>query len=146
MLVGTMESDTQVRQPPAESAAEIHPSAVIAVALVALAFWLLLLKQSRTVTAAQMGQHLLNALGILSLVFCTFAGIFLTADCLAEEKREGCPQCDIARDLAGRICGFHLAVMDAGFDIVDAVLRGRKRPAGVLGQDARELIAVVGRE
>ncbi len=36
-----------------------------------------------------MGQHLLNALGILALGFSMFAGVFLTADCLSEEKREG---------------------------------------------------------
>ena len=29
------------------------------------------------------------AIGILALSFCLFAGVFLTADCLSEERREG---------------------------------------------------------
>ncbi len=58
-------------------------------ALAVLAIWLVLLKSSRSVSPAQMGQHLLNALGILALVFSMLAGVFLTSDCLSEEKREG---------------------------------------------------------
>jgi ABC-type transport system involved in multi-copper enzyme maturation permease subunit len=59
------------------------------VALAMLAIWLLLLSNSRYTTPAQMGQHLLNALGILAFGFSLFAGAFMTADCLSEEKREG---------------------------------------------------------
>jgi ABC-type transport system involved in multi-copper enzyme maturation permease subunit len=58
-------------------------------ALAMLAIWLLLLSNSHNATPAQMGQHLLNALGILALGFSLFAGAFMTADCLSEEKREG---------------------------------------------------------
>ncbi len=58
-------------------------------ALAVLAIWLLLLSNSRNATPAQMGEHLLNALGILALGFSLFAGAFMTADCLSEEKREG---------------------------------------------------------
>ena len=58
-------------------------------ALAMLAIWLLLLSNSQNTTPAQMGQHLLNALGILALGFSLFAGAFMTADCLSEEKREG---------------------------------------------------------
>jgi len=38
---------------------------------------------------AQLGHHLFNALGVLALGFCMLAGVFLTADCLSEEKRGG---------------------------------------------------------
>ncbi len=58
-------------------------------ALVVLAIWLFLLANTRSATPAQMGQVLLNALGVLALGFSLFAGAFLTADCLSEEKREG---------------------------------------------------------
>ncbi len=59
------------------------------VALAVLAIWLLLLSNSRYVTPAQVGEHLLNALGVMALGFSLFAGAFMTADCLSEEKREG---------------------------------------------------------
>lgn len=58
-------------------------------ALAMLVLWLILLRQSRHVTAAEMGHHVLNALGILALVFSMLAGVFLTSDCLSEERREG---------------------------------------------------------
>ena len=57
--------------------------------LAMLAIWLVLLTESRSIAPAQMGQHLLNALGILALVFSMHSGVFLTSDCLSEEKREG---------------------------------------------------------
>jgi ABC-type transport system involved in multi-copper enzyme maturation permease subunit len=57
--------------------------------LAMLAIWLVLLTKSHSISPAQMGQHLLNALGVLALVFCMLAGVFLTSDCLSEEKREG---------------------------------------------------------
>jgi ABC-type transport system involved in multi-copper enzyme maturation permease subunit len=59
------------------------------VALLMLVVWMLLLENSHFVSRGQMGQHLLNALGILALGFSMLAGVFLTADCLSEEKREG---------------------------------------------------------
>ncbi len=58
-------------------------------ALAVLAAWLFLLATAQHSTPAQLGQLLLNALGILALAFSLFAGVFLTADCLSEEKREG---------------------------------------------------------
>lgn len=57
-------------------------------ALTMLAIWLLILSNNHN-APARMGQLLLNALGILALAFSLFAGSFLTADCLSEEKREG---------------------------------------------------------
>jgi ABC-type transport system involved in cytochrome c biogenesis permease component len=57
-------------------------------ALAALAIWIILLKGSHA-AVAQMGHELLNGLGILTLAFAMFSGVFLAADCLAEEKREG---------------------------------------------------------
>src|SRR5579863_4072024 len=59
------------------------------VALGMLGTWLILLWGSHLASPAMMGQHLLNGLGVLALGFCMVAGIFLTADCLSEEKREG---------------------------------------------------------
>ena len=38
---------------------------------------------------AELAQRLFLAFGILALGFCLLAGIFLTADCLSEEKRDG---------------------------------------------------------
>ncbi|MDB6020889.1 MAG: family transporter protein, partial [Pedosphaera sp.] len=58
-------------------------------ALSVLALWLILLLNSNLSSPAQMGHHLLNALGILALIFSMLAGVFLTSDCLSEEKREG---------------------------------------------------------
>lgn len=59
-----------------------------AAAGIMLVIFLILLLKSDTSTR-QMGRHLLNALGVLALGFSLLAGVFLTADCLAEEKREG---------------------------------------------------------
>jgi ABC-type transport system involved in multi-copper enzyme maturation permease subunit len=53
-----------------------------------LLIFIVLLLNSQT-SPKQMGRHLLNALGVLALGFSLLAGVFLTADCLAEEKREG---------------------------------------------------------
>ncbi|MDB6019480.1 MAG: type transporter [Pedosphaera sp.] len=58
-------------------------------ALIVLVIWVVLLFYSRQASTLQMGQHLLNALGILALGFSMLAGVFLTSDCLSEEKREG---------------------------------------------------------
>ena len=40
-------------------------------------------------TAAQAGANLFHWLGLLAFVGCLLAGVWLTADCLSEEKREG---------------------------------------------------------
>jgi ABC-type transport system involved in cytochrome c biogenesis permease component len=58
-------------------------------ALITLGVWLLVFTSSRYVAPGEMGIHLLNALGVLALGFSLFAGMFRTADCLSEEKREG---------------------------------------------------------
>src|SRR5437016_11967975 len=57
-------------------------------ALVALVFWFLLLVSARS-SSAEKGQILFTAIGIIALGFSLLAGVFLTADCLSEEKREG---------------------------------------------------------
>lgn len=54
-----------------------------------LAIWLAILLNFNARSMGRLGPHLLNALGILALVFSTLAGVFLTADSLSEEKREG---------------------------------------------------------
>jgi ABC-type transport system involved in multi-copper enzyme maturation permease subunit len=51
--------------------------------------WLLLLTGARNTAPAELAQRLFIAFGVLALGFCLLAGIFLTADCLSEEKREG---------------------------------------------------------
>jgi hypothetical protein len=51
--------------------------------------WLLLFLANRGASAAEVNRTLFIALGVLALGFCLLAGIFLTADCLSEEKREG---------------------------------------------------------
>ncbi len=57
-------------------------------ALIVIVLWLLLLGAG-TASAAQRGQILFILVGVLALGFSMLAGIFLTADCLSEEKREG---------------------------------------------------------
>ena len=57
-------------------------------ALAALAVWFFLLIAGNNSTI-QKGMMLFIAIGVLALGFCLLAGIFLTADCLSEEKREG---------------------------------------------------------
>jgi ABC-type transport system involved in multi-copper enzyme maturation permease subunit len=55
-----------------------------------LGMWLCLLRFGQSsLPAAQQGQSLFRASGILALAFSLLAGAFLTADCLSEEKREG---------------------------------------------------------
>ena len=51
--------------------------------------WLLLAAANRRMPAAELSQLLFVSFGVLALGFCLLAGIFLTADCLSEEKREG---------------------------------------------------------
>jgi hypothetical protein len=57
--------------------------------LTALGTWVLLLLSARNATAARLGHELFTALGVLALGGCLLVGVFLTADCLSEEKRAG---------------------------------------------------------
>lgn len=57
-------------------------------ALSALAIWFFLLIAGSN-SGIRKGMMLFIAIGVLALGFCLVAGIFLTADCLSEEKREG---------------------------------------------------------
>src|SRR6185295_5261529 len=50
--------------------------------------WFLLLGTARG-SSAERGKVLFMAIGVMALGFSLIAGIFLTADCLSEEKREG---------------------------------------------------------
>ena len=56
--------------------------------LAVIVLWFLLLVSS-TSSNSEMGQIMFVAIGVLALAFGLLAGIFLTADCLSEEKREG---------------------------------------------------------
>lgn len=58
-------------------------------ALAALAIWFFLLVAGSNSGGVRKGMMLFIAIGVLALGFCLVAGIFLTADCLSEEKREG---------------------------------------------------------
>lgn len=54
-----------------------------------MALWAVLFAVNRRVSPAELNKILFVALGVLALGFCLFAGSYLTADCLSEEKREG---------------------------------------------------------
>src|SRR5271165_6742588 len=58
-------------------------------ALGMIGVWLLLVAANSSTAAAELSQVLFKSFGVLALGFCLLAGIFLTADCLSEEKREG---------------------------------------------------------
>ncbi|HEX4645216.1 MAG TPA: ABC transporter permease subunit [Verrucomicrobiae bacterium] len=59
-------------------------------ALAVLIIWVVLvLGSGGNVKSAQLGRALFDAINIVALVFCAGAGIFLTADCVSEEKRDG---------------------------------------------------------
>src|ERR1051325_9582843 len=60
----------------------------LALAVLVLWFFLLVLGRS-SVPVVHRGQMLFLAIGVLAIGFCLLAGVFLTADCLSEEKREG---------------------------------------------------------
>ncbi len=60
-----------------------------AAALCLLAIWLGLTLSSRKTAMPGLSKDLFVAFGVIALGFCLIAGIFLTADCLSEEKREG---------------------------------------------------------
>ena len=55
-----------------------------------LVIWFLLLANSpHSFSPVQRGKMLFMAVGILAFAFCLLSGVFLTADCLSHEKREG---------------------------------------------------------
>lgn len=54
-----------------------------------LLLWLLMMLATSNITTAQLGHHIYNALGIAALAGALFSGVFLTSDCISEEKREG---------------------------------------------------------
>jgi hypothetical protein len=54
-----------------------------------LVLWFLLLANSHWMSSAQRGKMLFIAVGVMAFAFCLFSGVFLTADCLSYEKREG---------------------------------------------------------
>jgi ABC-type multidrug transport system permease subunit len=59
-------------------------------ALGAISLWfLLLVTGQRSLSMHEHGLTLFIAIGILALLFSACAGIFLTADCVSEEKRDG---------------------------------------------------------
>jgi ABC-type transport system involved in multi-copper enzyme maturation permease subunit len=59
-------------------------------ALATLTIWLLLaLSTPQRVPVPQLSKNLFIATGLLAFGFCALAGVFLTADCLSVEKREG---------------------------------------------------------
>ena len=58
-------------------------------AAVALALWVFILVTSRYATVTQQAQVIFFSITIVCLGFAMLAGVFLTADCLSEERREG---------------------------------------------------------
>jgi len=58
-------------------------------AVLAVAIWLVLLSEAKRLTPAGAGRLLWNSGGIIAMGFSLLAGVFLTADCLSEEKRDG---------------------------------------------------------
>ncbi len=59
-------------------------------AFATMSIWLLLaLSTPQSVPVPQLSRNLFIAIGLLAFGFCTLAGVFLTADCLSVEKREG---------------------------------------------------------
>jgi len=58
-------------------------------ALAVLVMWIVLLVGTQRMTPAQLSQHIITMLGSLTLGFCMMAGVFLTADSVSGEKREG---------------------------------------------------------
>ena len=58
-------------------------------ALSLLLVWLILLLSDHRASLSQRSFHLFIALSVLAMGFALLSGVFLTADCLSEEKREG---------------------------------------------------------
>ena len=94
--------------------------AVLGVVLV----WLLLVAESGSLPSGQLSQHLFLAFGIITLGFCLVTGIFLTADCLSEEKREGTLGLLFLTDLRGHdvVLGKLAATSVVSFFAVLAIL------------------------
>lgn len=69
--------------------------------LVAVAVGVVLLPLNRQTPPALLSQYLLVTLGVLALALCLLAGVFLTADCLSEEQREGTLGLIFLTDLKG---------------------------------------------
>ena len=116
-------------------------------ALAVLAIWLLLLTNSHNATPAQMGQHLLNALGILALGFSLFAGAFMTADCLSEEKREGILGLLYLTDLKSHdvvLCKLAASSLNAFFGLLATfpILGLTMLLGGVTGREFERLVLV----
>src|SRR5215472_13593711 len=61
----------------------------ILVAAVLLIWFLLLANSHGWMSPAQRGRMLFAVVGIVAFVFSLLSGVFLTADCLSHEKREG---------------------------------------------------------
>jgi ABC-type multidrug transport system permease subunit len=61
---------------------------MLGLSMVVLWFFMLVVGQ-RSMSTLAVSQMLFTTTGILALGFCLLAGVFLTADCLSEEKREG---------------------------------------------------------
>jgi ABC-type transport system involved in cytochrome c biogenesis permease component len=55
----------------------------------ALAIWFMLAVSGNNLTPSQRAGAIFGTINILSLGFAMLAGVFLTADCLSEERREG---------------------------------------------------------
>ena len=70
-------------------------------ALGMMAVWLFLLGIDRSASPAHLGQSLFIALGVLALACAMLTGVFQTADCLSEEKREGTLGLLFLTDLTG---------------------------------------------
>jgi ABC-type transport system involved in multi-copper enzyme maturation permease subunit len=58
-------------------------------AAIMVAMFVLVLFISNGVSQRVVGQRLLNACGMLALAFTMISGLFLTADCISSEKRDG---------------------------------------------------------
>src|SRR6186713_1567645 len=61
----------------------------VLVGTVLLIWFFLLVTSPFLASPAQKGKMLFVAVGVLAFVFSLFSGVFLTADCLSHEKREG---------------------------------------------------------
>ena len=61
-------------------------TALVAIAIIA---WLWLVSYGGRASSAQMAALAFEVLAWLAFVFCIVLGLFLTADCISEEKREG---------------------------------------------------------
>src|SRR5690349_4841562 len=61
----------------------------VAALLVILAVGILLVGSGSSRSQAQVGQMVFTAVSVMAFAFCLVAGVFLTADCLCSERREG---------------------------------------------------------